>query len=291
MKRIVISFALMVSLLIPTASPVNAAEKCFANFADSEWANGTPSSVKSLLGFDLVEKITKTPDSNLSFVINSFYLFGEHSQIIKYNYLGKNCTNREIIVSKSVNEQSLKYGYQTLSEFISKSATDFLIQENATKYYSNIKEYFSNKTFNVKSRQILPQDEASGSTRGIQRVLINESSKLQVSFGFFSNAFIYFPTKCAYWNTYDENGSETKEKIFAVIVGKGSGGTIKFESRSNCTAELRLGSGLSVAEKIADIKYVVSSTPSTTTITCKKGKTTKKVKGTNPKCPAGYKKA
>jgi hypothetical protein len=75
MKRIVISFALMVSLLIPTASPVNAAEKCFANFADSEWANGTPSSVKSLLGFDLVEKITKTPDSNLSFVINSFYLF------------------------------------------------------------------------------------------------------------------------------------------------------------------------------------------------------------------------
>jgi hypothetical protein len=112
-----------------------------------------------------------------------------------------------------------------------------------------------------------------------------------VSFGFFSNAFIYFPTKCAYWNTYDENGSETKEKIFAVIVGKGSGGTIKFESTSNCTAELRLGSGLSVAEKIADIKYVVSSTPSTTTITCKKGKTTKKVKGTNPKCPAGYKKA
>jgi len=291
MKRIVISFALMVSLLIPTASPVNAAEKCFANFADSEWANGTPSSVKSLLGFDLVEKITKTPDSNLSFVINSFYLFGEHSEIIKYNYLGKNCTNREIIVSKSVNEQSLKYGYQTLSEFISKSATDFLIQENATKYYSNIKEYFSNKTFNVKSRQILPQDEASGSTRGIQRVLINESSKLQVSFGFFSNAFIYFPTKCAYWNTYDENGSETKEKIFAVIVGKGSGGTIKFESTSNCIAELRLGSGLSVAEKIADIKYVVSSTPSTTTITCKKGKTTKKVKGTNPKCPAGYKKA
>lgn len=70
-----------------------------------------------------------------------------------------------------------------------------------------------------------------------------------------------------------------------------SGGTIKFESTSNCIPELRLGSGLSVAEKIADIKYAVSSTPSTTTITCKKGKTTKKIKGTNPKCPAGYKKA
>ena len=72
------------------------------------------------------------------------------------------------------------------------------------------------------------------------------------------------------------------------MVGKGSSGTIKFESTSNCIAELRIGSGLSVAEKIADIKYVVASAPSTTTITCKKGKTTKKVKGTNPKCPKGY---
>lgn len=292
MKRIAISFALIVSLVIPTALPVNAIEKCLANFADSEWANGTPAGVKSLLGFDLVEKITKTPSNDsLSFVITSFYLFGEHTEIIKYNYLGKTCTSREIIVSKPVNGQSVKYAHQTLSEFINKSATDFLMQENATKFYSNIKEYFSNKTFNVKTRQILPQDEASGSTRGIQRVLINESSKLQVSFGFFSNTFIYFPTKCAYWNTYDDNGSETREKIFAAIVGKGSSGTIKFESTSNCIAELRIGSGLSVAEKIADIKYVVASAPSTTTITCKKGKTLKTIQGTNSKCPTGYKKA
>ena len=292
MKRIAICLALMVSLVIPTASPASATEKCLANFADSEWANGTPAGVKSLLGFDLVEKITKTPtNDSLSFVINSFYLFGEHTEIVKYNYLGKTCTSREIIVSKSVNGQSVKYAHQTLSEFINKSATDFLMQENATKFYSNIKDYFSNKTFNVKTRQILPQDEASGSTRGIQRVLINESSKLQVSFGFFSNTFIYFPTKCAYWNTYDDNGSETREKIFAALVGKGSSGTIKFESTSNCIAELRIGSGLSVAEKIADIKYVVASAPTTTTITCKKGKTTKKVSGTKPKCPKGYKEA
>jgi hypothetical protein len=53
--------ALAVSLLIPTTSPVVASEKCLANFADSEWANGTPAAVKSLLGFELVEKITKTP--------------------------------------------------------------------------------------------------------------------------------------------------------------------------------------------------------------------------------------
>ena len=291
MKRLVISVALMVSLLIPTASPVNAVEKCLANFADSEWAIGTPTGVQSLLGFDLVEKITKTPDNYLSNAINSFYLFGEHTEIVKYNYLGKNCTNREIIVSKPVNEQSVKYGYQTLSEFINKSATDFLMQENATKFYLNIKEYFSNKTFIVKTKQILQQDEASGGTRGIQRVLINESSKLQVSYGFFSNTFIYFPTKCAYWNTDDDNGNETREKIFARFAFKDSGGALKFESTSNCIAELRLGSQLSVAEKIADIKYVVTSTPSTTTITCKKSKTTKKVTGTNPKCPAGYKKA
>ena len=82
MKRITVSLALLVSLLIPTTSPVNASEKCLTNFADSEWSNGTPTAVKSLLGFDLVEKVTKTPESSLNFLIQSFYLFGDTLKLL-----------------------------------------------------------------------------------------------------------------------------------------------------------------------------------------------------------------
>lgn len=294
MKRIAISLILIFSLVIPTASPVNASEKCLASFADSEWANGTPTGVKSLLGFDLVEKITKTPESSLNFLIQSFYLYGEHTEIIKYNYVGKNCSTRDVIVSKLVNEQSLKFGYQTIDEFITKRASNFLTQENSTKYFSNIKAYFANKTFDLKTRQILPQEENLGSTRGIQRYLISENNKFQNNLVWPQYAFIYFPNKCAYWNTYDENGNETREKIYSGGVGgyHPAGGIIKFESTGNCVAELRQAGGVySVAEKIVDVKYVVANASSITTVTCKKGKTTKKVKGTNPKCPTGYKQA
>jgi len=283
----------MVTLVIPTASPANASEKCLASFADSEWVNGTPSGVKSLLGFDLVEKITKTPESSLNFLIQSFYLFGEHSEITKYSYAGKNCLARDVTVSRVVNEQSLKFGYQTIDEFINKRASNFLTVENSIKYYSNIKAYFANKTFDLKTREILPQEENLGSTRGIQRYLISENNKFQMGLLWPDSAFIYFPSKCAYWNTYDENGNETREKIYSGGVGRyPAGGIIKFESTGNCVAELRQAGGVySVAEKIADVKYVVANAPSITTVTCKKGKTTKKVKGTNPKCPSGYKKA
>jgi hypothetical protein len=292
MKRIAICLALLISLIIPTTSPANASEKCLANFADSEWVNGTPSGVKSLIGFDLVEKITKTPESTLNFLIQSFYLFGEHTETTKYNYVGKNCLAREVIVSKIVNEQSLKFGYQTIDEFINKRAPNFVTQENSAKYYSSIKAYFANKTFDLKTKQILPQEENLGSTRGIQRFLISENSKFQTEL-WPGSAFIYFPSKCAYWNAYDENGNETREKIYAGGVGRyPAGGIIKFESTGNCVAELRQAGGVfSVAEKIADVKYVVSGAAPVNTITCKKGKTTKKVKGTSPKCPTGYKKA
>jgi hypothetical protein len=47
---------LILSLSIPSAAPASATEKCLSSFADSEWSNGTPAAVKSLLGFDLVEK-------------------------------------------------------------------------------------------------------------------------------------------------------------------------------------------------------------------------------------------
>jgi hypothetical protein len=46
-----------------------------------------------------------------------------------------------------------------------------------------------------------------------------------------------------------------------------------------------------IGYKKSEPTQLTFSIASTTTISCKKGKTIKKVKGVNPKCPKGYKKA
>jgi hypothetical protein len=69
-----------------------------------------------------------------------------------------------------------------------------------------------------------------------------------------------------------------------------SGGTFtqEFVNNGECIGELRF---FGVEEKIADIRYVVTDSTAPTTIICKKGNLTSKVKGSNSKCPKGYKKA
>lgn len=287
MKRLAISLILVAGLLVPTTAPVNASEKCLANFDDSEWTNGTPIAVKNLLGFDLVETIKKpiTPQP-----IHRYYLYGEHISTITYNYVGKNCLSREIRISTTINSETINYQYETLSDFLSKQSTNFLINENSVKYYAEIKNYISTKNFDVQKMQLLPNEP--GSPRALQEVFQNKAEIYAGGLINPSYAFIYFPNKCGYWITH--NG----EKLYAISAGSyfAQSGIIKFNSAGICIGELRLSNytdgylPAGVNEKIADIKYVVSRTKSPTTITCKKGKITKKVSGTNPKCENGYKK-
>lgn len=287
MKRVAICLVLVVSLLIPAASPVNASEKCLANFADSEWVNGTPPGVKNLLGFDLVETIKKpiTPQP-----IHRFFLYGEHVSTTTYSYAGKNCLSREVKISTPINSQIINYQYETITEYLNKQSSNFLVYENSVKYYSEIKNYISTKNFVVQKLQLLPNEP--GSPRAIQEVFQSKAENYAGGLIYPSYAFIYFPNKCGYWTTH------SGEKLYAISAGSyyAESGIIKFKSEGTCIGELRLSNytdGLlpaGVNEKIADIKYLVSSTQTPTAITCKKGKMTKKVKGVNPKCPSGYKK-
>lgn len=290
MKRIAISLILIFSLVIPTASPVNAAEKCLANFADSEWSNGTPATVKSLLGFDLVETIKK-PEFPQE--IHPFYLYGEHTVKTVYSYKGKNCLAREITVSNLISAQTINDKFATFDEyFASLKSPNFLWTQNTIDFYSNLKEYFSQKKFFVNGKQLLSGNE--GHPKGIQELLRNKADFYSSQMFVPAGAFIYFPTRCAHWR--NTNG----EKLYAVSAGHAYAeydSKIIFESNGECIGELKLSGftdgllPLGVKEKISDIKYVVTSASPTTTITCKKAKIIKKVKGVNPKCPTGYKKA
>lgn len=290
MKRVILVVVLIASLLVPTASPVNASEKCLANFADSEWTNGTPSAVRSLLGFDLVEKVTKNPkylDSLLtSFTpVNNYFIFGEFIESLTYNYIGKNCTSRDIVVTKLVNEQSVGYKYKTINERINTEAENFLVRQNSIKFYEEIKKYLSNRNFEATNKK-----SENSSALSINRFIDEEELKYDrkvVNFGRVSDWFIYFPSKCGFFMQQATPG-QTSPFPYAAPLIWAEYRPIEFKSNGTCLAELRIGGQSSVSEKIGDIKYVVNSAQSTTTITCKKGKSTKKVTGTNPKCPKGY---
>jgi uncharacterized protein YqkB len=285
--------ALVVSLLIPTAPTVNASEKCLTNFEDSEWSNGTPAGVKSLLGFDLVERITKNPkyleSLQTSFApLNSYFIFGEYTESLSYNYTGKNCASRDIVVYKLVNEQSVSSKYKTISERIDTESGNFLVKQNSIKFYEEINKYLSTQNFEATNKK--PENSSALS---ISRFVDQEELKYDrkvVSLGSASDWFIYFPSKCGFFMQQATPGQISPFPYAAPLIWA-MYRPIEFKANGTCFAELRIGGQYSVSEKIADIKYVVTSAPSATTITCKKGKTIKKVKGTNPKCPSGYKKA
>lgn len=292
MKRTFLSLSLLLGILIPVVPPASAAEKCLAAFADSEWANGTPAGVKSLLGFDLVEKITKTPYSDGR--IHPYFSLGEHTATITYNYVGKNCLSRDVKVSKDINATSVVFEFQTLNDYINRFSADFVQQENSSKYYLRVKDYFSTKVFTLKTKTLMPT-EISGSL-GLFQVLRSMQNNLMLMPP--RSAFVYFPTKCAYQKINDSNGNPTKEKMFSFFVGGQNPPNqviVNFENEGECTGVLMEGGydpanlPAGVAEKIADIKYVVTSRPSNASITCTKGKLVKKVTGKNPKCPSGYK--
>ena len=289
MKRIAICIALILGLINPLTIPANANEKCLASFADSEWSNGTPPGVIRLLGFDLVETI-KRPQ--LPQDIHPFYLYGEHTAKTVYTYKGKNCLVREITVSNLISAQTIKYKFATFDEyFASLKSPNFLWTQNTIDFYANLKEYFSQKKFVVNGKQLLSRNE--GHPKAIQELLRNKADFYQSQMFVPAGAFIYFPTRCAHWRS--TNG----EKLYAVSAGHAYAeyeSKIIFESNGECIGELKL-SGFSdgllpsgVKEKISDIKYVVTSASSTNTITCKKGKLTKNVKGANAKCPKGFRK-
>jgi hypothetical protein len=303
MRRIAVHIAIILGLIIPLTSPASATEKCLANIPDSEWSKGYPTAVGTLLGFDLVQKITKSPDILPSKIIHPFYFLGDHTETYTYNYVGKYCLSRDVVVSRVVNQQSVTFSHQNLNEFASKLSRNFLEQENSLKFYGEARSALEEKSIQV----VRQSSSSSNFNVTISPILetLGQYTKYQPTVVPLLATFIYFPTKCGYFKQLDNEGIEGKEKIYASLVSGTRAGQSRmlFESTGICMGELRQGGTRStffartlpemqgnIAEKIADIRYVVTDPVAPAVITCKKGKVTTKVKGANAKCPKGFKK-
>lgn len=287
MKRIAICIALILGLINPLTIPANANEKCLASFADSEWSNGTPSGVIRLLGFDLVESKARTR----AFLINPYFVYGEHNERITYTYSGKNCSSRLVEILKPRNQQNHSYKNLTLNDYINRNAKNFLIQENSIKYYAEIKDSFSQKSFTVPKGKVAVRN-FNVNIFPIIKNLEEVATKYERNIVKLDYPFIHFPNKCGYFLQLNiQNESTGQDKMYAAPASTlGNRSVMLFETSGECVGELRQGGQNDLAEKIADIRYVVTDPAAPVAITCKKGNLTKKVKGANSKCPKGFKK-
>lgn len=249
-----------------------------------------------MLGFDLVEKkiVSGGLPSSIGYVeYDSYEALGTHIEKTTYNYLGKNCTSRDVVVTKTVNDvRPGYYGHKTIESAISQSplARNFVLVENAKKLVINLRDYFSKNTFQVPKKISLSANRSvsiSGSHRDVFRVIGREAEKIGEEFALPRGLpMISFPTRCSFFGTNAVGNGRVKLYVLSI---RHSDGTYvqEFVGSGECIGELRF---FGVEEKIADIRYVVTDSSEPATIACKKGKLTTKVKGANSKCPKGFKK-
>ena len=105
---------LMVASTFVSPAQAKAASPCFAEIADSAWANGEPDSVKIALGFDLIGKITTSEEDLARYFDPSSFengmptndlvfkliapIYGEYLKYVHYSYEGRSCTRRDIYI-------------------------------------------------------------------------------------------------------------------------------------------------------------------------------------------------
>ena len=83
----------------------------------------------------------------------------------------------------------------------------------------------------------------------------------------------------------DPTGYEVSANVFRIYYATAPAG-----QGVNATYTIKRGT-IAIKQSSAEMSITTgTTTPKKTTITCVKGKTTKKVTGVSPKCPSGYKK-
>lgn len=294
-------------LIVATASisfsqVSNASEPCFSQLPDTEWKNGEPQEVINQLNFDLVGNIQVEKPQHIGLgAINPFYFFNGLSYTTTYSYQGKNCSIRVIkIVNQLLYEKPNEI---SLSEYLergfalSKSSANYMELEFRTKSVLTVQEVLSNKQFEVgSSKQLLPGEEGNmfQLARNLTQKFISTNDSLYLRERLRNSGedqialpegqwFLYFPSRCAHAKLIGQSDKIESSSISYLGMARG---TILFKGSSPCIAELRIAG---VKDKVSEVKYILKNEARKLKITCTKGKLTKTVTGTNPKCPTGYK--
>lgn len=256
-----------------------AVDQCFSNLPDSAWQNGEPQEVKNQLNYDLVGNQYRTYSDGQ--VFSPYDWFNSKDGIlvnsIKYEYLGKNCLKRTILIQKNI--EVPKPTFITKEDIIlsvkSKSSNFVEESESLQKIDKSIAVFQKNNTVQMKSARItmnsylirnnLPEtfmEEAYGivSLKGVGGAIIGN----------------VYSNNCKFDTRSNASNAAFLHSAFLSIV---------FEKSNSCGTRWYLLDQNNRVFPLGELMFTKEET-----IQCSKGKLTKTVTGTNPQCPKWYKK-
>jgi len=295
-------FSLSLSLPLNLA---NGAEQCLAEFPDSAWTYGEPKEVKQKLNYDLVGKKTSNTQQTMFISLK----FGNIDYITNYQYSGSNCTTRSIqIIKKSTDLQPVFFTFDDFKSYIKSKSANF--QEESSNFEGanalNKVILDLNWDVNVNSSNLKTEDSFKFMSQDSVLKLYAALNKFSGSFPYRYVPILQALGECSFIPFLDEENVHNpgvnyyKAVVFQGAVARG----LKFQTMSECQIAFLYASPTAIGlvypgfgeEKIGffkigefRVKPIAVKSNSKITITCTKGKTTKTVTGTNPKCPSGYK--
>lgn len=309
MKRLILVavFVPLISIVLPLKT--YAAEPCFSSLADSAWQNGEPPDVRTeRLKSNITLRFNLTPNPFDGNGKETIYNYENLPIKATYEYLGNACSIRKIIIAMTFNPNLEYWNDQNLSEFINNSYRgDAFVQQEVRDAFVNIK-----KDLQTDNNWIVSVNKQNQGNITIPAKLASSLKNFKLKANSYSKSGMSWMLnlelldKCG---EFIEKNSHLRPITF--VYDDGIKTQIKFDGK-NCSARLvathyipqpyptgdpdmtfsslrKVVSNVQLGE--INLQPMSSKLSVQNSSTCIKGKLTKKVSGTNPKCPKGYKKA
>lgn len=307
MKRLILVAVIvpLISIVLPLKT--YAAEPCFSSLADSAWQNGEPSDVRTeRQKNNITLRFNLTPNPLDGSTDETIYSYENLPMKATYEYLGNACSIRKILIEMTFNPNLEYWNDQDLSEFINNSYRgDAFVQQEVRDAFVSIKKDLQTdnnwivSVNKLNQGKIMVPAKLASSLRNF-KLKANSYSKSGMSW----RLNLEILGKCG---EFIEKKPHLRPITF--VDDDGIKKQIKFDEK-NCSARLvatyynlrpvptgnpdmtfsalrEIASNVQLGE--INLQSMSSKLSVQNSITCIKGKTTKKVSGTNPKCPKGYK--
>lgn len=313
-KQLLLLFAILNLIFVTYSflylSPSSSAQEvCLSNIPDSAWAKGEPQ--------DLNRQGLST-----RFFLNApsdfLYRYQDVPIQLRYQYIGNSCSLRTVTVTNIYSPVIQEVSVDKFIELYKSSARDLFSVEERIDLIKN-----ANKTIDGSQLSLLVDSNLRGTLEWTSDTRkISDSLFRIISTGFPNSNFNVMVRPVLELDSTCGNSENTSDdKTFAKLIKREFLGPATFNAsqessppvlfqlkNDSCKAKVSLifgesprrGEGTPLTTQnfdspllsvlIGEVSVVTKVATKKTTITCVKGKLTKKVTAINPKCPTGYKK-
>jgi len=309
MKKVLSIIFVLLGSSIFYSTNATAQQMCFYEIPNSAWEKGEPAEVTAKLNYNLTGKVT----SNLPLYMASNLIYeGATSFFRTYEYSGTECSTRLIKINGASNGLEVKYySIDELKATVKDNSVNFQSEKTTIDTIDKVVSELDGLEVKVK---VLGTKQTKFQTDRTAELFLMPGIKLLTSTVFqlknipsISKYEILLHSKgdCIFYPTVPTSYDGFRDGLKAVAVNGRFASSIKFGTLDVCKVSILLASpstlgfgidsgktGLTGFVRLADVNLTPElGVTAKLSITCFKGKLTKKVTGTSPKCPTGYKKA